>query len=43
MMFRMLTTMATYIGYFALSALLSEAESAIDTACRNAKAPTVFI
>ena len=43
MMFRMLTTMATYIGYFALSALRREAESASEIACRNANPPTIFM
>ena len=43
MMFRMLTTMATYIGYFALSALRSDAESDSEIACRNANPPTIFM
>ena len=43
MMLRMLTTTDTYIGYFALLALLSDAESESDMAWKKAKPPTILI
>jgi hypothetical protein len=43
MMLSTFTTIDTYIGYLALSALRSEADNDSEMACRKANPPTIFM